>query len=410
MEHREAKRWTNLAGLFSRPKPKVGVTPADVVHRENKWRLLRYRPRPAGVAFRTPVLLVPSLINRHYVLDLMPGKSFTEHLVAQGYDVFCIDWGTPGPEDRFLSFDEIVDGYLGRALRLSARTAGAPNAHALGYCMGGLMTAIHATAHPERFASMVAVAAPVTFDDPGLLSRWSRTPTFDVDALVKAFGNVPWQLMQSAFHLLRPTLNLSKTVHLLDRAWDDEFLDGFLALETWGNDNVSFPGEAYRRYIEDLYRGNQLAAGTFSFAGKPARLEAITCPTLAITFEHDNIVPWQSAKLLVDRVSSPDKQWLHLHGGHVGAMVSRAAAKALWPQLVQYFAARDVPREAAPEVAREAAPEVAREAAPEIAREAAPEIARDAAPELAPDAGGPRPSNVEVRGHGNGRRRARSGR
>jgi polyhydroxyalkanoate synthase len=337
---RDFKRFQNLGGLLARAKPKVGVTPADVVHRENKWQLLRYRS--AGVTQKTPVLLVPSLINRHYVLDLMPGKSFVEYLVARGYDVFCIDWGTPTDEDRHVTFEEIVDGYLGRALRVSARLADAPNAHALGYCMGGLMTAIHATVYPERFASLVAVAAPVTFDDPGLLSRWSRTPTFDVDALTQAFANVPWQILQGAFQLLRPTLSLSKAVHLLDRAWDDEFLDGFLALETWGNDNVSFPSEAYRRYIIDLYRGDQLANGTFSFAGRPARLEAITCPTLAITFEHDNIVPWQSAKLLTDRVAAADKQWMHLHGGHVGAMVSRAASKGLWPKLDEWFRTRDV--------------------------------------------------------------------
>jgi polyhydroxyalkanoate synthase len=309
------------------------------VHSENKWKLLRYRSH--GLTKKTPVLLIPSLINRHYVLDLMPGKSFVEHLVGQGFDVFMIDWGTPGDEDRFVTFDEIVDGYIGRALRVSARLAGSKNAHVLGYCMGGLMAAIHAAAHPERFASLVAVATPVRFDDDGMLSRWSRTPTLDLRALTEN-GNVPWQLMQGAFQLLRPTLNLAKAVGVLDRAWDDEFLDGFLALETWGSDNVSFPGEAYRRYIQELYREDRLIQGTFALSGHAARLDAITCPTLAITFEHDNIVPWQSAKALVDSVSATDKEWLHLPGGHVGAMVSRAASKGLCPKISGYFAARDV--------------------------------------------------------------------
>ena len=75
-------RLFNLARRMTRGRPQVGLTPADVVHRENKWRLLRYRPRK--LKYETPVLLVPSLINRHYVLDLMPGKSFAEYLVAQG--------------------------------------------------------------------------------------------------------------------------------------------------------------------------------------------------------------------------------------------------------------------------------------------------------------------------------------
>ena len=81
-------RLRNLVKLPFRTRPAVGTTPADVVHEENKWRLLRYRARPEGVAHRTPVLLVPSLINRHYVLDLMPGKSFAEYMVGRGHDVF----------------------------------------------------------------------------------------------------------------------------------------------------------------------------------------------------------------------------------------------------------------------------------------------------------------------------------
>ena len=117
-------RLFNLARRMTRGRPQVGLTPADVVHRENKWRLLRYRPRK--LKYETPVLLVPSLINRHYVLDLMPGKSFAEYLVGRGHDVYIIDWGTPGPEDRHLTFDDICDGYLGRAVRAVAPDA--PNA------------------------------------------------------------------------------------------------------------------------------------------------------------------------------------------------------------------------------------------------------------------------------------------
>ena len=108
-----------LGSLLGRKAPAVGQTPADVVHAENKWRLLRYRPRASGLAFTTPLVLVPSLINRHYVLDLLPGKSFVEYFVARGHDVYCIDWGTPGDEDRYVTFDDVCDRYLGRALRKS---------------------------------------------------------------------------------------------------------------------------------------------------------------------------------------------------------------------------------------------------------------------------------------------------
>jgi polyhydroxyalkanoate synthase subunit PhaC len=338
---RGPRRLGNLLSAVSRGLPAVGTTPADIIHRENKWSLLRYRPRAQGVAFATPVLLVPSLINRHYVLDLQRGRSFAEFLVAQGHDVYVIDWGTPGDEDRYLAFDEICDRYLGRAVRKVAARGSAGKVHLLGYCLGGTLTTIYTAARPERVASNTALAAPIDFHDEGLLSRWTRTETFDVDALVAACGNVPWPLMQASFHLLRPTLALAKLVGLYDRAWDDEFLDGFFAIERWGNDNVAFPGEAYRRYIRELYRDNALLRGAFTLSGQAARLESITCPTLVITFEHDHIVPHRSASILLERIASPDKEHVHLPGGHVGAVISRRASTGLWPAVSSFWAERD---------------------------------------------------------------------
>jgi polyhydroxyalkanoate synthase len=346
-----ARRAINLAGLWRRPKPAIGTTPYDVVFAENKWRLLRYRPRAEGLAYQTPVLLVPSLINRHYVLDLMKGKSLTAYFVSRGHDVYTIDWGTPGPEDRFLTFDDVCDRYLGRAIRKTAGTSKRNQAHVLGYCLGGTFATIHASARPEHIASLALLAAPVKFRDTGategLLAAWAQNQGFDVGSIVAAFGNVPWQLMQASFHLLRPTLPLAKAVTVIDRAGDDDFLDGFLALETWGNDNVSFPGACYQRYIEELYKKDALVEGTFTLSGDPARLENIKCPLLAVTFEHDNIVPKSSAAALLDHVASTDKEQLHLSGGHVGAVVARGAVKGLWPKLSEFFATRDAARPAA---------------------------------------------------------------
>ncbi|MFO0724160.1 MAG: alpha/beta fold hydrolase [Myxococcota bacterium] len=321
----------------------VGATPATEVVRENKWRLLRYLPRPGGAVQKTPVLLVPSLINRHYVLDLLPGRSLAEYLVAEGHDVFIIDWGTPGPEDRYLELDTIADRYLGRAVRATARAAGAEKVHLLGYCLGGTLTAIYAAARPAQVASLIALAAPIRFTDDGLLSLWTRTKSFDVSTVVRACGNMPWQLMQLSFELLKPTLNVVKGVQLLERAWDDQFLDAFWAIETWGHDNVSFPGRAYERYVEELYRSDALVKDAFTLSGSPVLLRNITCPTLAVTFQHDHIVPEPSATVLLERIGAEDKQHLSLAGGHVGAVISQKASKTLWPALSQFWRAHELP-------------------------------------------------------------------
>nr|MBA3539695.1 class III poly(R)-hydroxyalkanoic acid synthase subunit PhaC [Deltaproteobacteria bacterium] len=131
----------SLSALLRRaPKglPPVGQTPHDVVWTENKWRLLRFAP--AEPKFATPILMVPSLINRWYVLDLGPGRSLIEWLVAQGHIVYCIDWGTPTAEDRYLTWDDIGGRYVGRAVRIAARETGPEGkVHVLGYCLGGTL-------------------------------------------------------------------------------------------------------------------------------------------------------------------------------------------------------------------------------------------------------------------------------
>ena len=328
----------SLVKRAPRGQPAVGTTPHTVVWTENKWRLLRFSP--ARIKYKTPILLVPSLINRWYVLDLGTGRSLIEWLVAQGHDVFCIDWGTPGPEDRFLTWDDIAGRYIGRAVRVSARYGKSGDVHLLGYCLGGTLAVSYVAAFPERVASLLALAAPIDFEHAGLMSLWTRTPTFDVASIFEAFGNIPWPLMQLSFHMLKPTLGLAKTVTLLDRAWDDEFLESFLATERWGTDNVSFPGACYVRYIEELYRRNLLLRGGFTVAGRPAELSAIRCPLLALAFEEDHIVPLASAAPLLDRVASTDKQLIVQRGGHVGAVVSRKAADRLWPVMSQFWAQR----------------------------------------------------------------------
>jgi polyhydroxyalkanoate synthase len=354
-----------LAGVLKKGLPPVGQTPHDEIYRENKWRLLRFRPtRPAADRWRTPILLVPSLINRWYILDLRPGKSFAQYLVDAGHDVYIIDWGTPAAEDRYLTFDDICQTYLGRAVRKVAAASPDGVTHVLGYCLGGTLAAIHTAANPAHVASLVALAAPIDFAHAGTLGAWTRSPGFDVGALVDGFGNVPWPLMQASFQLLKPTVNLQKAVALVDRAWDDEFLDGFLATERWGNDNVSFPGECYRRYIGELYQENRLAQGTMRLAGKAARLDAIDCPVLAVTFEHDHIVPAASAAALLALVSSPDQAQLHLGGGHVGAVVSRKAASTLWPQLSRWWATRDTDAARGLDDTAAADPEVANDVPP----------------------------------------------
>jgi polyhydroxyalkanoate synthase len=281
---------------------------------------------------------VPSLINRWYVLDLRPGASLVEALVGAGYDVWCLDWGVPEAEDRYLDWEAVL-ARLARAARRVRRETGEKQLALLGYCMGGTLTAIHAAQHADQIAALVTLAAPIDFQRGGQLRCMVEPRWFDADAIADA-GNVSAMQMQSGFVALRPTLDLGKLVSLPDLATDARARESFLALDAWASDNIPFPADAYRRYIHDLYQDNQLVAGTHRVHGRPVDLSAIRCPVLAITASRDTICPPAAATALLDHVGATDKATLEVPGGHVGVVVGSRAAREMYPALVRWLAPR----------------------------------------------------------------------
>src|SRR5829696_9106163 len=143
----------------------AGVTPHDVVYAENKLRLLHYLPanaaRPDRPAMSVPVLVVPSFLYRYTVLDLVPGASLIGYLVEHGLDVYLVDWGTPGREDRHITFDRYIGDLLRRVVRRVRRLSGQDRVSLLGYSLGGTMTAIFTALYDDYVANLVQLLAPV---------------------------------------------------------------------------------------------------------------------------------------------------------------------------------------------------------------------------------------------------------
>jgi polyhydroxyalkanoate synthase subunit PhaC len=332
-----ATTWLDAWGL--RPKaPPLAQTPRDELALEGGARLLHFRGQGGSPPARSrPILLVPSLINRWYVLDLRRGASLVEALVGAGSDVWLLDWGIPEPEDRYLSWDAVIRR-LGRATRRVLRETGRAQLDLLGYCMGGTLTAIHAALDSEPIAALITLAAPIDFACAGRLRQMVDPSWFDADAVADA-GNVASAQMQAGFVALRPTLDLAKASSLPDLATNPEARDAFLAVEAWAADTIPFPAEAYRRYIRDLYQDNQLVRGTHRVTGRTAQLAAIQCPTLVITASRDTICPPAAATALLDHVGSPNTSVIEVPGGHVGAVVGRRAASEMYPALIRWLAA-----------------------------------------------------------------------
>jgi polyhydroxyalkanoate synthase subunit PhaC len=308
-------------------------TPRDVVLEDGPAQLYRFRSVRREDA--APVLLVPSLINRWYVLDLRRGASLAEALTAAGLDVWLLDWGIPQDEDRYWGWDDLFRR-LSRMHKRVRRETGAEKLSVLGYCMGATVSGIHAALEPKSVASFVNLLGPFDFSHAGALGLMTDKRWFDAGAVADA-GNVAPAQMQGGFQLLRPTAMLSKWVTLMEKGFDPAFREGYDALEAWASDNIAFPAAAYRTYIEELYQRNALVNGAHRALGKRVDLKAIECPVLTVTASRDAICPPAAALGLASSCGATQKQHLEVPGGHVGAVVGSRAARDLYPRVADWF-------------------------------------------------------------------------
>jgi len=321
------------------PRVQIGATLYREIYRRNKVRLLRYAPRTERI-HPIPLLMMPSMINRYYILDLIPGRSLVEYLLSRGIDVYMLDWGEPGDEDAMISLDAFITEHLDRAVNTVARKSNSEQISLLGYCMGGTLTTIYTALRPQAIKNMINLATPIDFKDGGLLSRWTDAAYYPVDKLVATFGIVPPSLMQAGFQMLKPMGQLAKWLTFFEKVENEEFVKVFLAMEAWTNDNVAFPGEAFRTYVKTCYQENLLRQNRLVVGGKRVDLGAITCAVLNIVAQMDHICAPKSASVLNQLVSSADKQLVILPGGHVGIVSGTGARKYLWPTIGDWLAAR----------------------------------------------------------------------
>jgi polyhydroxyalkanoate synthase len=323
-----------LAGAVRVP---TGTSPKDVVWTRNKTTLFRYRPL-APRAHATPVLLVYALINKPYILDLRPENSFVGHLLRDGYDVFLLDWGTPGWEDRATTLDELVGEHLPKAVERMRRAGGDDEYTLFGYCMGGTMAAMHAALRPEGLRNLIALTAPIDFSDAGTYSVWTDPRHLDAEMVARALGNVPGSLIDFGNKMLKPVTNfVGAQTTMWERLLAGKDMTSWLAMNQWVNDGVPFPGAAFAQWIRDYYQENRLARGEIAIGGEPVDLARIGAPLLAIAGANDHIVPPAMARPLVDLVSSVDREYLELPAGHVGLLAGSGAQTSLWPRVTAWL-------------------------------------------------------------------------
>ena len=326
--------------LLEGARIETGLTPREVIWTKNKARLYRYKPTQEK-RYPVPLLLIYALINRPYVLDLRPGNSIIEYLVGQGFDIYLLDWGIPGDEDKNLSFDDYVLDYIPRAIKKVLRAAHAEEISLLGYCMGGTMAAMYAAlfpAHPLR--NLILLTSPIDFapEHIGLYALWTSERYFNPDMLIEAFGNVPGELIDIANRMLKPVANsIGAHVNMWNLIMQEKPMDTWLAMNKWINDAIPFPGAAFRQWIREFYQQNKLVKGEIKLREQRVDLSQIHCSLLSIAGRKDHICTPPQAEAIMELVGSQDKSFLLLDAGHVGLLTGSGARNNLWPRLCEWL-------------------------------------------------------------------------
>ena len=298
----------------SLPKPEVGTTPHSVLIDVARTRLLAYhgdQPR-----HRVPILLVPSLVNRHYILDLIPERSVVKVVQGAGFPAYMVDWGVPGIEDRNTGLDSYVRQRLDLAVE-TVRAREGSNPVLVGYCMGGTLAILYAALFPHKCRGLVLAATPIDFSQAGLLRLWADKERFSVDRFVDAHGIIPPTVLNLAFTMLKPSWQARNIYSLVKFGWNKEFLRGYRAISGWVNDPVPVAGEAFREYVTSYYQENRMVAGGLTLGESPVDLGRVACPVLNVIAAKDHIIPPASSRAAADVLSNASVTTKEFPVGHI---------------------------------------------------------------------------------------------
>ncbi|HEV2301934.1 MAG TPA: alpha/beta fold hydrolase [Stellaceae bacterium] len=300
--------------------------------RAGTTRLLDYGAKGEGF----PVLVVPSLINRFHVLDLLPERSFLRHLAAAGLRPLVVDWGAPGAAERGFGLGDYIGGRLDSAFAAAAALAGGPLA-VLGYCMGGLLALALALRRQDRIAGLALFATPWDFHAEraeqarllGSLADW-------LSVCCGAADTWPIELIQALFFLLDPFLAQRKFRRFAQLDPAGEAARTFVALEDWINDGVPLASAVARECARSWYGDNAPGCGLWRVGGELVRPAGFDRPALVVLPARDRIVPPGSAAALGEKLKGASI--LRPPLGHVGMMAAARAPALLWTPVADWLA------------------------------------------------------------------------
>jgi polyhydroxyalkanoate synthase len=306
----------------------LAATPGKVVFRNSLMELIQYTPQTEKVHSR-PLLCSPPWINKYYVMDLAPGRSFIEWAVQHGRTVFSISYLNPSQDMSGTTMDDYLVSGPQTALDVIQEITGAETIDIVGLCLGGALTAITAAyltqGNDSRVGTLTLLNTMLDYAQPGPLSNFTDERT--VEKLIKKIaksGTLEGTSMAGTFDILRANdLIFNYVVSNWLMGQDPPAFD----ILAWNSDSTRMPAAMHAFYLRNFYVRNKLAAGTLEIAGRTIDLSAIKSPTYVVSAINDHIVPWESAYKTTGLVSGPVRFVLS-SGGHIAGIVNPPSPKA----------------------------------------------------------------------------------
>ncbi|NIA68392.1 alpha/beta fold hydrolase [Pelagibius litoralis] len=311
------------------------LTDPPVLWSEGSTRLLDYGALAGAAKDARPLLVIPSLINRAYVLDLTAERSFLRWLAGQGLRPLLVDWGHPAAMERVFTLTDYIAGRLERALDFVLQESGR-RPLALGYCMGGLLALGLAARRQADLPGLVLMATPWDFHAENAPHSRLAAATLPLAApLLEIMGEMPVDLLQALFSSLDPHLVVRKFLAFAKLDQTSAKADNFVALEDWLNDGIPLAAAVARECLGRWYGDNATAQGRWLLAGTPVDPAKVTLPSLCVIPAQDRIVPPASALALA--AALPAAETASPAVGHIGMVVSGQARTTVWEPMLQWI-------------------------------------------------------------------------
>jgi polyhydroxyalkanoate synthase len=316
-----------------------GATEREKIYTDGRLTLYRFRGEKTPTA-TIPLLIVYALVNRPYMVDLQHDRSLVKGLLAQGEDVYIIDWGYPDRSDRFLTLEDYIERFIGGCVDVLRERHDVARVNLLGICQGGAFSLCYTALNQDKVRNLITMVTPVDFHTPdNMLSNWVRE--LDVDLFVDTLGNVPADLMNWCYLTLKPfRLNVQKYVGLTDILDDKHAIEDFLRMEKWIFDSPDQAGEAFRQFLKQFYQANGFINGGIEIGGREVDLARIATPVLNVFAEQDHLVPPDASRALKGLIGTRDYTELSFKGGHIGIYVSSRAQREVPTAIHEWLARR----------------------------------------------------------------------